>query len=919
MEEPVNARADNDSEDAERLRRRLEEEAMEQMLLAQDDDDDNDIDGPLGAKSTSSGFDDMVDDDGVVGDTPLLEDETPQDDLDLANIDDADDANNDVDEFVDEPVEGQQEFQPLLQEQQPNARADGGGGVFLFSRISYIKTSFGAALAMIWYAMRTRQQFYLACVYLQSSKWAYVVFGNCLVAFSISLFNFMTRFFLNGLRLPEAEGLGDYFRWNVTETCLALTMFRSELTIQTAILFLLLVVAKSLHWVAEMREGHLRMTEEAIVSNTLPDGTMGWPLLQWPHVRLFSFLSVLQLLDIMAVIQCGSDIMARGPSISILFAFEAAILLTSSMSSLLLWHLHVIDGMMHYLHEVTAPLASRQAHSEEENDEAGQEGADEISPMDSTPDPSPSPVTSDAESPQTHRSWIHRSIHGWIHPWKDHKATLIFAVEVQAQAAKFFFYVTFFAIVLTYYGMPINLFREVYLSFQSLKQRLVAFSKYRHLMASMNRFSSPSTDELDDAGPTCIICRDEMSTRTAKKLPGCGHVFHKSCLREWLVQQQTCPTCRGDISTLELRQRQQTAAQEREQQQQEQKEQESEAETAQEDKTLSAIEGEQEHSDGAMKTTEDGSNGSKEVHVQKAESTDVIKEPKNDETGDARTGDLQKGELCGCVNELGRNEPDNVRSAVLQPQLQDKGAFSPPDLQATENGIDTSTNESSSFAFSFPSTKKTKPPRNLQYPSSTAKSLASPKKTLRFAMGDDADEGDKKPPARGTINSGESTGVSLGSPSAMASPQPKTPPHMKKHVRITTPSAEEQVLYPNQFSTVDEVEYPVFPAFYRVAHDEGAPVWNDGDSVSFVIRRVPFGVVILGLELQWRHCSSVDEFTGIGYEDAGGFAAAPTTEGEVTFDDDDGDNSSKDHRLMLRMPDGWVREEDVERITAVPF
>ena len=33
-----------------------------------------------------------------------------------------------------------------------------------------------------------------------------------------------------------------------------------------------------------------------------------------------------------------------------------------------------------------------------------------------------------------------------------------------------------------------------------------------------------------------------------KKLPGCGHVFHAYCLKGWLMQQRTCPTCRSDIS-----------------------------------------------------------------------------------------------------------------------------------------------------------------------------------------------------------------------------------------------------------------------------------------------------------------------------------------------------------------------------------
>ena len=88
---------------------------------------------------------------------------------------------------------------------------------------------FGAAIALLYYALRTRQQWYLAIVYLSSSKWAYIILGNALVALLISLFRLFTGFFLDGLRLAEAEGLGDFFRWNITETCLALTMFRSEL------------------------------------------------------------------------------------------------------------------------------------------------------------------------------------------------------------------------------------------------------------------------------------------------------------------------------------------------------------------------------------------------------------------------------------------------------------------------------------------------------------------------------------------------------------------------------------------------------------------------------------------------------------------------------------------------------------------
>jgi len=141
-------------------------------------------------------------------------------------------------------------------------------------------------------------------------------------------------------------------------------------------------------------------------------------------------------------------------------------------------------------------------------------------------------------------------------PWRDRRATLSFAIELQAQAAKFLFYVVFFAIVFTYYGMPINIFREVYVSFQQLRRRLIAFNTYRRLTHNMEaRFEDiKDEEELDRLGRTCIICRDQMDLLGGcKKLPGCGHAFHTHCLREWLVQQQTCPTCRADIAANEAR------------------------------------------------------------------------------------------------------------------------------------------------------------------------------------------------------------------------------------------------------------------------------------------------------------------------------------------------------------------------------
>jgi hypothetical protein len=265
--------------------------------------------------------------------------------------------------------------------------------------LSYTQTSFGAAGALLYYALRTRQQWYLALVYLSSSKLALVVMGNGLTAGAVTAFEFCTSTFLSGLRVQEAEGLQDFFRWNVTETCLALTMFRSELSASTAVQFLILVTVKCLHHVAILREQHVRMTEDAVFETTWfqngGEGGIKLALIPLQHLKLLAMLVFLQLVDIMALQFTVQDLLTNGPTVSVLFAFEAAILLVAAWSHILLWYLHVTDSWLNYNHE-RAPT-----------------------------------------------SFFGRL----LHPWKEYKATLIFAVELQAQLIQFIFYMVFFRYV----------------------------------------------------------------------------------------------------------------------------------------------------------------------------------------------------------------------------------------------------------------------------------------------------------------------------------------------------------------------------------------------------------------------------------------------------------------------------------------
>lgn len=124
--------------------------------------------------------------------------------------------------------------------------------------------------------------------------------------------------------------------------------------------------------------------------------------------------------------------------------------------------------------------------------------------------------------------------------------------------------------VLTFYGLPLNIIRDVYLTARSFIIRLRALIRYRNATRDMDRRYPNATEEeltaLSDR--TCIICREEMIASgdnqntpaaqaennannanqtqdgpnvTPKKLP-CGHIFHFQCLRSWLERQQSCPT-----------------------------------------------------------------------------------------------------------------------------------------------------------------------------------------------------------------------------------------------------------------------------------------------------------------------------------------------------------------------------------------
>lgn len=90
------------------------------------------------------------------------------------------------------------------------------------------------------------------------------------------------------------------------------------------------------------------------------------------------------------------------------------------------------------------------------------------------------------------------------------------------------------------------IFMQLRYLFHEVQRRIRRHKNYLRVINNMEaRFAVATAEELVANDDDCAICWDAMLT--ARKLP-CGHLFHNSCLRSWLEQDTSCPTCRTSLN-----------------------------------------------------------------------------------------------------------------------------------------------------------------------------------------------------------------------------------------------------------------------------------------------------------------------------------------------------------------------------------
>ncbi|CAO1627564.1 unnamed protein product [Sympodiomycopsis kandeliae] len=369
----------------------------------------------------------------------------------------------------------------------------------------YGAASVTAALAVVARAFRERSNFYAAVVWLARSNGCMLVLLNFTVFMTLMLGKVCQAIFFGPLRSVEVEHIYERSWYAVTETLLAMTIFRDEFDSSFVVLFGTLLFLKVFHWLCSDRVELMEQSQS--VSRLF-------------HARMVSVLWTLLCLDLFLVAFTIEVLTLdkQRMGIMIMFASEFMVLTATLGSIIAKYTINCID-----------------MRSEE--------------------------------------------------PWQG-KSMYISAVDLVTDFCKLATYLVFFCLILTYYGLPLNIVRDVYVTARSFFGRIRDLLRYRAATRNMNtRFPNATHDDLRRTDGTCIICREEMVAagpdttaaqrqdddnpqddddtpdasptqqrpaangglnETPKKLI-CGHIFHFHCLRSWLERQQSCPTCRRTV------------------------------------------------------------------------------------------------------------------------------------------------------------------------------------------------------------------------------------------------------------------------------------------------------------------------------------------------------------------------------------
>ncbi|KAI1768720.1 hypothetical protein GGR53DRAFT_462106 [Hypoxylon sp. FL1150] len=395
----------------------------------------------------------------------------------------------------------------------------------------YAGTSTALAAGVVAYAFNQRANFYSAMVYLSQNNLSLMILINLVLLLYGSFVWGLQRLCYGPLRPVEIEQLYERAWFAVTETCLAMTIFREEVGAWFLVMFTALVTGKVWEWIGE---GRVEVLEQQPPAN---------PRLFHTRLSISLLLSVLYDTWLFSY-AVNAVIQQARPNMMVMFLFEFAILTTCSFRT----------GFRYALSLVEADIVRKQTKQrlEDRRRQVREQRADILRRRESGEAAEAAAAEQEELPDEEDIDETDIEVSGW-----ESKGQWVLSLDLMTDFVKLGIYSAFFAILTMFYGLPIHIMRDLFMTARSFVSRLSALIRYRKALQDMSKYPDATEEELGRED-TCIICREDMrpwdpsaadavERSRPKKLP-CGHILHFGCLKSWLERQQVCPTCRRSVT-----------------------------------------------------------------------------------------------------------------------------------------------------------------------------------------------------------------------------------------------------------------------------------------------------------------------------------------------------------------------------------
>ncbi|KYQ93374.1 hypothetical protein DLAC_06051 [Tieghemostelium lacteum] len=172
---------------------------------------------------------------------------------------------------------------------------------------------------VIYRAYEKYQQFYLTGLYLATAKHALLIFTNLVAVLAYLLGKLFVYIYLDRIHERELDLLNDKIKSSLTDTILALTIFREHFNTQFVFLLLFLLFFQVFHWLSKYRVEYLEHSPYDLKKN----------------IKLVALLSFLLLVDSAFLYFSITSLFREGPNVMVLFSLEFGLLLITGISTLI--------------------------------------------------------------------------------------------------------------------------------------------------------------------------------------------------------------------------------------------------------------------------------------------------------------------------------------------------------------------------------------------------------------------------------------------------------------------------------------------------------------------------------------------------------------------------------------------------------